>query len=150
VATPSLQFRIAQAVDFVHLAEVDERWTEPDRRLRLEQAILELRCWVAAPPGAPDRPVAYGLLRHNWFGQPLLELLMVHPQHRGHGIGSALLKHLVAAAGWPEAKVFASANRSNTIMRQLLEREGFIESGIIHNLDEGDPELIYVKLPGAA
>lgn len=28
-------------------------------------------------------------------------------------------------------------------MRRLLERQGFVESGVIEHLDDGDPELVY-------
>jgi hypothetical protein len=31
------------------------------------------------------------------------------------------------------------------LMEPLLTREHFVQSGIIHNLDDGDPEIIYVK-----
>jgi hypothetical protein len=30
-------------------------------------------------------------------------------------------------------------------MQRLCDRLGFVKSGYIENLDEGDPELIYVK-----
>jgi hypothetical protein len=30
-------------------------------------------------------------------------------------------------------------------MRSLLSDEGFEVSGIIHNLDEGDPELVFFR-----
>ena len=30
-------------------------------------------------------------------------------------------------------------------MQALLEKAGFESSGVIHNLDVGDPELVYVK-----
>jgi hypothetical protein len=30
-------------------------------------------------------------------------------------------------------------------MQSLLAREHFVQSGIIHNLDDGDPEIIYFK-----
>jgi hypothetical protein len=32
-------------------------------------------------------------------------------------------------------------------MRRLLERAGFAQSGSIDNLDDGDPELVFVRLP---
>jgi hypothetical protein len=31
-------------------------------------------------------------------------------------------------------------------MQALLEKAGFESSGVIHNLDAGDPELVYFKL----
>jgi hypothetical protein len=34
---------------------------------------------------------------------------------------------------------------SNTIMQELFEKLGYIRSGYIENLDEGDPEIIYFK-----
>jgi hypothetical protein len=140
-----LHFRIAQPRDLPRLAVFDPRWTD-DRRLRIEQAALELRCWVVAEPDAPDQPLGFGLLSHDWFGRPLLELLVVHPEHLRVSAGPAFLDHLVAAAGWPGMRVFAAANQGDAAMRQLLERGGFVESGIIHNLHDGAPVLIYVKL----
>lgn len=37
----------------------------------------------------------------------------------------------------------ASTNRSNEPMRRLLERQGFVASGVVENLDQGDPERVY-------
>jgi GNAT superfamily N-acetyltransferase len=125
---------------------VDEHGDVPDRRLRIEQAILELRCWVAAAPQLPEVPLAFGLLNHDWFGHPLIQLLIVHPQHRQHGVGAALLHRLLSAAGWPERRVFATANQSNTSICSLLAASGFIESGNIQNLGPGGPERVYIRL----
>jgi hypothetical protein len=47
----------------------------------------------------------------------------------------------------PGEKLWTSTNQSNQAMRLLLPRLGFIESGRIDNLDEGDPELVFVRLP---
>ena len=41
-------------------------------------------------------------------------------------------------------KLFTSTNQSNQPMQQLLGALGYIPSGIIHNLDSGDPELVYM------
>jgi hypothetical protein len=35
-------------------------------------------------------------------------------------------------------------------MQALLARLGFIRSGTIENMDDGDPELVYVRLPDTA
>jgi len=43
------------------------------------------------------------------------------------------------------AKVFSSTNQSNRRMHQLFHNLGFVKSGFIDNLDEGDPEIIYMK-----
>lgn len=40
-------------------------------------------------------------------------------------------------------KLFTSTNQSNVPMQNLLIQLGFVESGYIENLDEGDAELIF-------
>lgn len=42
-------------------------------------------------------------------------------------------------------KVFSSTNQSNADMHKVFLSNGFIESGIVENLDDGDPEVIYFK-----
>ena len=44
-------------------------------------------------------------------------------------------------------KLFVSTNESNTPMRALLAKHGYVPSGFIENLDEGDLELFFFK-PG--
>jgi hypothetical protein len=41
--------------------------------------------------------------------------------------------------------MFTSTNESNLHMHHVLEHLEYVPSGIIHNLDPGDPELVYVK-----
>lgn len=71
------------------------------------------------------------------------ELLMVTPVLRGQGIGSALLAALQQQCR--TAKLFTSVNTSNTGMQALLLRQGFVLSGQVDNLDDGDPELFYFR-----
>jgi len=40
-------------------------------------------------------------------------------------------------------KLFTSTNESNQPMQQLLSVLGYVPSGVIHNLDPGDPELVF-------
>jgi len=37
-------------------------------------------------------------------------------------------------------------NRLNLHVQCLLVKRGYVLAGIIHHLDEGDPELVYVKI----
>jgi len=39
--------------------------------------------------------------------------------------------------------MFTSTNRSNLAMQSLLRREGWLFSGELDGLDEGDPELVF-------
>ncbi|AFU15440.1 GCN5-related N-acetyltransferase [Bacillus thuringiensis MC28] len=50
----------------------------------------------------------------------------------------------------PTQKIFSSTNESNTNMQKVFKANGFMRSGIIENLDEDDPEIIfYIKKPRA-
>jgi GNAT superfamily N-acetyltransferase len=69
-------------------------------------------------------------------------MLYVAQHHRRHGIGRALMQALAARCDAP--KLFTSTNQSNRPMQQLVEGLGYIPSGVIHNLDPGDSELVYM------
>lgn len=77
------------------------------------------------------------------FTSFFVHLLYIHPEHRRQGLGSKLLQHLESLCTTP--KLFTSTNLSNLPMQSLLAKSGYSLRGVIHNLDEGDPELIYVK-----
>ncbi|HFL1973121.1 TPA: N-acetyltransferase family protein [Stenotrophomonas maltophilia] len=83
----------------------------------------------------------YLVIHHHFFGEAFVEMLMVAREQRSQGVGAALLRHAIALQG--QGKLFTSTNASNTGMQRLLAASGFIDSGIVHGLDEGDPELIY-------
>ena len=87
------------------------------------------------------RPVAYGVL-DTFFGHPFVAMLYVPRRHRGVGAGEALLRHLTDVTGAP--KVFSSTNLSNAPMHALFRKLGWVVSGLLDHLDEGDPEVVYV------
>jgi ribosomal protein S18 acetylase RimI-like enzyme len=89
------------------------------------------------------RIVAYAVLNYKFYDNGWIEMLYVHPQFRRQGIGYALIRHLVNECRTP--KLFTSTNESNVPMQRLLATLGFNRSGLIENLDEGDPELVYFK-----
>jgi GNAT superfamily N-acetyltransferase len=88
-------------------------------------------------------PVGYAIFDCSFFGYPFIRVLMVHPEHRRQGIGVTLICAIEALC--PPNKLFTSTNQSNVIMQQLCEKLGFVRSGIIENVDDGDPEIIYFK-----
>ena len=67
----------------------------------------------------------------------------MRPDKRRQGIATALVQ--VVEDRSSSGKLFTSTNRSNTAMRKLCDRLGFQPSGVVENLDNGDPELIYFK-----
>lgn len=59
------------------------------------------------------------------------------------GVGLRLLAAAMAACR--TAKLFTSTNQSNLAAQRLFAGAGFVRSGHIEHLDEGDPELLYVS-----
>ena len=70
-------------------------------------------------------------------------MLYVARDYRRRGVGSALLEQVERLC--KTQKLFTSTNLSNSSMQALLSRRGYVHSGVIHNLDEGDPEVVYFK-----
>jgi ribosomal protein S18 acetylase RimI-like enzyme len=114
---------------------------EPTRVEFIRTSVQNATCLVAVEDG---QVTGYGVLEYSFFGLGFISMLYVHPAHRRRGVGSALMQALERRC--TTAKLFTSTNRSNTPMQALLATLGFSPSGIIENLDEDDPELIYFKL----
>jgi len=62
---------------------------------------------------------------------------------RRRGVGRSLLENLEKRCSRP--KLFTSTNESNREMKSLLMSLGYTASGVIYNLDPGDPELVFFK-----
>jgi ribosomal protein S18 acetylase RimI-like enzyme len=137
-----VQIRPALSVDADALKTLDEvARSEPSRQAYIDRAVQSKQCFVALDDAAP---VAYAVLTYQFYNNGWVDMLYVDRDSRRRGIGSALLAHLAQNCNTP--KLFASTNQSNQPMQALLEKAGFTSSGVIHNLDAGDPELVYFKL----
>lgn len=113
---------------------------EDGRREFIRQAVEKGTCYVAvAEPGV----VGYGVLDYTFYRQGCVEMLYVADGQRRRGVGTTLIEHLEGQCQTP--KVFTSTNLSNLPMQALLAKRGYMLSGVIHNLDEGDPEIVYCK-----
>jgi ribosomal protein S18 acetylase RimI-like enzyme len=104
----------------------------------IERALQSRNCLVAERDG---QVVAYGVLEYTFFEQGFVSMLYVAEAERRHGIGRSLMEAL--AARCKTRKLFTSTNESNGPMQALLKTMGYIPSGIIENLDPGDPEVVY-------
>jgi len=135
-------FRIATSMDadaiivLDHIAKTDKKRVE-----FIYNQIESSSCYIALKE---EKLVAYAVLNYKFYDNGWIELLYVHPKYRRQGIGSALVSYLFKVCS--TEKLFTSTNQSNLPMQQLVATLGFSRSGIIENLDEGDPELIYLKL----
>jgi ribosomal protein S18 acetylase RimI-like enzyme len=115
---------------------------EPERQAFIRRAVEQGHCTVAEVEG---KPVAYIIMERHFFGWPVIELMYVRTDYRQYGYATALMRHIEATCA--SAKLFTSTNLSNLPMQRLLEKLGYRISGVVHNLDEGDPEVFYFKQP---
>ena len=113
---------------------------QPSRQAYIDRVVESQLCFVAVHD---SEPVGYAVLSYQFYGNGWVDMLYVGRDSRRRGIGAALLAYLAQNCTTP--KLFASTNQSNTPMQALLEKAGFESSGAIHNLDVGDPELVYFK-----
>ncbi|BBB90420.1 MAG TPA: GNAT family N-acetyltransferase [Methylomusa anaerophila] len=128
--------KIATESDFHYILDIG-----PFRRTEsIRHAIKRDECYIAVYDGVIKD---FAIMNYTFFDNGFIELLMVAEKYRQHGIGLALLNHLFAVCK-PE-KLFTSTNQSNKPMRKLLGKSGFTFCGQIDALDEGDPELFFVK-----
>lgn len=139
-----MEIRLATEADTEALIEMDPvAETDPARGRMIRDQIAASACYVVMVDGAIG---AYGILNYKFYDNGWVEMLYVDPRSRRRGMGSALMRHF--ADECRTAKLFTSTNESNVPMQQLLESIGFERSGVIDNLDEGDPELVYFRRVG--
>ncbi|CAH0347068.1 GNAT family N-acetyltransferase [Bacillus sp. CECT 9360] len=136
-----IQISIAEAHESVGILEIDkEVFRNDSRRKYLEQAIGEKKCLVAKR----DTSITGFLIYHtDFFDFSFISLVMVHPLERGKGYAKSMMTYFEKIS--PTKKIFSSTNESNGKMQKLFSSIGYIRSGYIENLDEGDPEIIYFK-----
>lgn len=133
--------RLATASDADAVCAIDPRAQDsPGRRPHIERAIAASECHVAVEAGAI---AGYAVFDRSLYEQPFISLLVVDEAQRRRGIGAALMRHIDSIC--PEEKLFTSTNESNAPMRRLCDKLGFVQSGHIENLDDGDPEIVYFK-----
>ena len=114
---------------------------DDSRRNYIKHAIDEEKCIIVK-----ENNFIFGFLTYdtNFFGCTFLSLIIVSPTKRRQGHASSLLSYMLEHS--PTQKIFSSTNESNRSMQKVFSANGFIRSGIIENLDEGNPEIIfYIK-----
>ncbi|WP_036688295.1 GNAT family N-acetyltransferase [Paucisalibacillus globulus] len=131
----------AKLDDIENIVAVDKEIIGNDsRRSYITNSVEEDRCIIAK-----DKNEIVGFLIYNtsFFDCSFISLIMVSPSKRRKGYATALIDYFVQIA--PTKKVFSSTNQSNKDMQKVFIANDFVKSGVIENLDEGDPEVIYFK-----
>jgi GNAT superfamily N-acetyltransferase len=113
---------------------------EKERREFIRREVFSGNCFVAV---IDEKVIGYGVLNYTFYYVGCIDMLYVHSDYRRSGAGAALLRHLESLCQTP--KLFTSTNLSNLPMQSLLAKLDYVLSGVIHNLDEGDPEIVYFK-----
>ena len=113
---------------------------ENERREFIRGEVMSGNCFVAV---TDEKVIGYGVLNYTFFHLGNIDMLYIHCDHRRSGAGAALLRHMESLCQTP--KLFTSTNLSNLPMQSLLAKSGYVLSGVIHNLDEDDPEIVYFK-----
>jgi len=112
-----------------------------DRGEALREWIARGECLIARNDGGEI--AGFAVANREFFAQCFIALVVVHPEQRRRGVASALIRAVEARS--PTPKLFTSTNQSNEAMQAVCESLGFVRSGVVENLDEGDPEIIYFK-----
>ncbi|WP_375451198.1 GNAT family N-acetyltransferase [uncultured Devosia sp.] len=137
----SIQFRAASETDLARLCALDTSApTDPARGPQIAAWIAAGAAHVAIQNGVV---AGYGVITHTFFHAGMIEMLMIAEPFRQHGLGTGLLAFLETLCRTDT--LWSSTNLSNRGMQSLFERTGFVHSGLIEGLDEGDPEVIYRK-----
>jgi GNAT superfamily N-acetyltransferase len=138
---PSITIRRARRADLPALAAVDPLLvTEAGRADHIGELLDVGLSWLAEADGAA---AGYVVVTRHFFGHPFVDLLVVAEAQRRQGIGGVLMGQVEDSHDGD--RLFTSTNESNAAMRTLLAQRGYDVSGIIENLDPGDPELVFVK-----
>jgi ribosomal protein S18 acetylase RimI-like enzyme len=111
-----------------------------ERREFIRREVASGNCYVAV---ISETVIGYGVLNYTFYGNGYIDMLYIDSGHRRCGAGAELLKHMESLCRTP--KLFTSTNLSNLPMQSLLAKLDYVLSGVIHNLDEGDPEIVYFK-----
>jgi ribosomal protein S18 acetylase RimI-like enzyme len=135
--------RLAEESHAEAIASFDQVAQYDNKRVAfIRRSIANRNCYVASVGG---KTIGYAVLEYSFYENGFISMLYVQQEYRRRGVGEELMQHLEGMC--QTAKLFTSTNLSNTEMQSLLAKLGYVLSGLIDYLDEGDPELIYFKCP---
>ena len=133
--------RDATEHDIDGIIEIDHiAATEETRRQHIREWVRKGCATIAL---IDERVVGYAVLEYTFFSCGFISMLIVQEAYRRKGIATALVKRLEKICN--TVKLFTSTNESNAPMQAFMASMSYEPSGIVYNLDEGDPEQFYFK-----
>ncbi len=136
-----MKIRDATLSDMSAMYAIDHMATEEgNRRQQIREWLFEGNAVVAV---IDDVVVGYAILEYTFFGQGFISMLIVEKESRRKGVATTLVTHLEERCEID--KLFTSTNESNKPMQAFMQTMSYEPSGTVYNLDDGDPELFYVK-----
>jgi len=136
-----MKIRAATASDIEAMYGVEDLAAQEGSRRQHIREWVDTRQAVVAL--IDDVVVGYAVLEYSFFSNGFMTMLTVDEASRRKGVATALVKCLEGQC--ETGKLFTSTNESNKPMQGLMQRMSYEPSGSVYNLDEGDPELFYVK-----
>lgn len=131
----------SQPNDVDDIVKIDKEVTGNDsRREYIKEAVEAEQCIVVKNEVSI---VGFLIYDTHFFDCSFISLVMVSTPQRRKGYATALLEYFIKLS--PTQKIFSSTNKSNKKMQEVFIANGFVQSGVIENLDEGDPEIIYFR-----
>ncbi|MBY0508306.1 MAG: GNAT family N-acetyltransferase [Bryobacteraceae bacterium] len=103
-------------------------------------AIEEGRCWVAF---LDETLAGYGIFNYQFHGFGVIHRVFVRADLRRRGVGRALLDFFSAACSSPRLSI--TVPQHNLAMQELVQRRGFVLSGVVHEHGSDGPAMIYLK-----
>jgi len=136
-----MQITFAKPNEFAEVLGIDKEVIGNDSRKQyLKETIERNKCVVIK---INSSIVGFLIYNTDFFDCSFISLVIVHPLERNKGYAKSMMEYFEKISS--TKKVFSSTNQSNEKMRKLFLSIGYVESGFINNLDEGDPEIIYFK-----
>ncbi|KSU62747.1 hypothetical protein AS034_11610 [[Bacillus] enclensis] len=136
-----MNIELAKKSDLLDLIHIDQAVIGNDHRAALIDKSIHDRCCLVCK--IEGKSAGFLLSNNQFFEHWFISLVIVHPDCRKRGIARELFTAFEEMADGN--KIFSSTNKSHSIMHHLFLSLGYEKSGFIDNLDEGDPEIIYVK-----
>ena len=136
-----ITIRDAKPSDRDAIFRIDDITARSNARIKFIDRVLSSNLVLVAE--ANNRVVGYAVLEYTFFECGFISMVYVSESCRRRGVATALIEGLSGRC--ETEKLFTSTNESNEPMKQLLLQLGYSPSGVIHNLDPGDPELVYFK-----